>query len=90
MDDAPATIDKTKLLEDARQFQGGLGVLSFVAVRALKAGGAPPAAVKAALDAMVEHFPALTDADCAALCDVLYARLSEERDATGGRWYPRG
>lgn len=89
MADTPSPIDKDKLLEDSRQFQGGLGVLSFVVVRALKAGGASPAESKAALDAMVERFPALSDADCAALCDVLYARLSEERDATGGRWYPR-
>lgn len=82
-------IDKDKLSADSRQFQGGLGVLSFVVVRALKAAGAPPAEVKAALDAMVERFPALSDSDCAALCDVLYARLTEERAATGGRWYPR-
>lgn len=89
MADTPSPIDKRKLLEDSRQFKGGLGVLSFVVVRALKAGGATPAEAKAALDAMVERFPALPDADGAALCDVLYVRLTEERDATGGRWYPR-
>ena len=85
----PGPIDNTKLLEDSRQFSGGLGVVSFAVVRALKVGGAAPEAVKAALDAMVEHFPALSDADCATLCEVLYTRLGEERAASGGRWYPR-
>lgn len=81
-------LDAAKLLEDSRQFRGGLGVLSFTVVRALKAAGAPPAAVKAALDAMVEHFPALSEADCETLCATLHARLSEER-GPDGRWYPR-
>ncbi|MBI5595604.1 MAG: hypothetical protein HY928_05880 [Elusimicrobia bacterium] len=88
MKEAPAPLDKEKLLSDSRQFRGGLGVLSFAVVRALRQAGAPPETVKGVLDAMVEGFPALSGPDCAALCDVLYARLGEERAATGGRWYP--
>ncbi len=82
--DAP--LDRETLLSDSRQFRGGLGVLSFIVVRALRRAGAPADRVKAALDAMVSAFPALSDADCAALCEVLLARLNEERDKTSGRW----
>ncbi|TBR16724.1 hypothetical protein EPO15_18555 [bacterium] len=72
-------MDRDKLFEDSRQFRGGLGVLSFAVVRALKAAGASPETVKAVLDAMVEHFPKLSDADAAAVCEVLERRLGEER-----------
>lgn len=75
------SLDKAELLADSRQFRGGLGVLSFAVVRALRAAGAPPETVKAVLDAMVERFPALSEADGRAVCEVLHERLDEELGA---------
>ncbi|MBI3297797.1 MAG: hypothetical protein HYZ75_06525 [Elusimicrobia bacterium] len=72
-------INRERLAADSRQFRGGLGVLSFIVVRALRQAGAPADEVKTVLDAMVERFPALSDADRAALCETAYERLGEER-----------
>lgn len=77
-------LDKKKLLDDSRQFRGGLGVLSFAVVRALRQAGAPADEVKAVLEAMVARFPALSDADRAVLCEAVWQRLGEERANPGG------
>jgi hypothetical protein len=80
-------LDFERTLEDSRRVNGALGVIAYAVAKALQVGRASDEDVEKAVELMKKHFPRLSDEDCNTLCRVVYARMTEDKDAKGGRWY---
>lgn len=76
-----------EVLAESRRFNGGLGILVFALIRALRQAGTDETKVAEVIALLKDRFALLSDADCRVLCDVAYARMEEERLATKGVWY---
>jgi hypothetical protein len=79
-------LDANQLMRESMALPGALGAIAYGVLKGLEAGGADASVVSSMHLLMQEHFQQLSDADCNALCDVVYARLQHEA-ARGGRWY---
>ncbi len=79
-------LDVKKLVEESMSMPGALGAISYAVLKGLLAGGADEKTVAGVRVLMQEHFPKLSDNDCNALCDLVYARLQKQA-TNGGKWY---
>ncbi len=78
-------LDLQPLLEESLSMPGALGAVAYVVLKGLEAGGAEAKVVASVKVLMQEHFVRLSDADCNALCDIVFARLTQESE--NGPWY---
>lgn len=81
---AKTPLDVQTLLAESEALPGALGAVAYVVLKGLQVGGADPKVVASVRLLMQQHFEKLSDADCNALCDTLYARLQRQ---AGQRWY---
>lgn len=73
------------LMQESLGMKGPLGAVAYTVLKGLQVGGADEKLVAGVRVLMQEHFQRLSDNDCNALCDVLYARLQKESERP--RWY---
>lgn len=80
-------LDYARTIEESKNFNGALGVMTFAIAKGLRRGGAKEKEVASVVGLLKKYFPFLSDGDCNTLSRVVYERMTMEKDANGGRWY---
>ena len=87
MSEPKRPLDLEQMLTESQGMAGPLGALAYSVMKGLDVGGASKEAVAGVRVLMQEYFERLSDDECNALCDFVFARLKAHA-ASKKPWYP--